>query len=140
MSRMESALARRPRLVSGFRKGATSVFVGDSHEVVAHKLPVVVLERTLRRFDGETSLAQIVDDEPELSSSVADELYETLDVAGLIDDAAPASFRSGRRSFWKSKNSSKNIATKRFTKIRSGKPASRRKGRTMFRKNSPPEW
>ena len=95
MSRREHPFPCRPRLVSGIHAGATSVFVGDNHEIVANELSQAVLERTLRRFNGEMSLAEIVDDEPALSSGAAEELFESLDVAGLIDDAAPVSCRSG---------------------------------------------
>jgi Iron-containing redox enzyme len=95
MSLREYPFPCRPRLVAGIRPGDTSVFVGDNHEIVANELPRAVLERTLHRFNGETSLAEIVDDEPALSSGAAEELFESLDVAGLIDDAAPVSCRSG---------------------------------------------
>jgi hypothetical protein len=95
MNRIDPLLRCRPRLVSDLQLGATSVFVGPGHEIVPREFSPAVLERTLRRFDGGASLAEIVDDEPALSSSAAKELFETLDTAGLVDDAAPVSFRSG---------------------------------------------
>src|SRR6185295_20104543 len=51
--------------------------------------------RLLRRFDGDTELQTIVAEEPLLSASAADELIQSLDVAGLIDDAAPITCRAG---------------------------------------------
>jgi Iron-containing redox enzyme len=95
MNRTEPPFPSRPRLVSGLQIGAASVFVGDNHEIVPSDMSPAVLERTLRRFNGESSLAEIVDDEPALSRSAAEELFASLDVAGLVDDAASVSFRSG---------------------------------------------
>jgi hypothetical protein len=96
MNRSATPFPCHPRLVSEIRAGANSVLVGDTCEISARELPPQgVLERTLRRFDGETSLSDIVDQEPVLSSTAAQELFQSLDIAGLIDDAAPVACRSG---------------------------------------------
>jgi hypothetical protein len=95
MNRSGHPFSCRPRLVSAVHGAATSTFVGDNHEIVARDLSPAVLERTLRQFNGEASLAEIVDNEPALSSNAAEELFKSLDAAGLIDDVAPVTCRSG---------------------------------------------
>jgi len=95
MNREEHPFSCRPRLVFPVHGAARSVFVGDNHEIVARELSPAVLERTLRQFNGEATLAEIVDGEPALSTNAAEELFKSLDVAGLIDDTAPVACRSG---------------------------------------------
>jgi len=95
MGRSDQLAACRPRLTSAISVGATSVRVGDNHEIVANDLPQAVLERTLRRFNGEKSLADIAAEEPALPAGAAEELFSSLDVAGLVDDAAPVPYQSG---------------------------------------------
>jgi len=78
------------------RLSGDSVHIGDgSFELSAVELPPGEAARLLRRFDGDTELQTIVAEEPLLSASAADELIQSLDVAGLIDDAAPITCRAG---------------------------------------------
>lgn len=51
--------------------------------------------RTLDRLDGDASLDQLVRAEPQLPRQDIDRLLQSLDRAGLIDDAAPVAFRPG---------------------------------------------
>jgi hypothetical protein len=95
MNRSAYPFPCRPHLVAEVRGGASSVFVGERHEISALAVPPNVLERALRRFDGRRSLAEIVDQEPALSPAAMEELFQSLDGAGLIDDAAPVAYRSG---------------------------------------------
>lgn len=92
----EALLSSRPRLISDVRLGDGAVLVGTDHEIVAPSdLPAAVLARTLGRFDGRHSLAEIVQSEPALSQADAHNLLSSLDKAGLIDDEAPVASRSG---------------------------------------------
>jgi len=96
MRRTETLLSSRPRLTSEVRLGDRSVFVGGDHEIVApDELPVAILARTLGRFNGQVSVAEIVQSEPAISQQDAENLVTSLDRAGLIDDDAPVGFRPG---------------------------------------------
>ncbi len=79
---------RRPRLIAEIQLGDTSVAVADD-------LPRAALERTLGRLDGEITIAEIAQSEPALSRQDLENLIESLDRAGVIDDVAPVEFRSG---------------------------------------------
>ncbi|MDF0488888.1 iron-containing redox enzyme family protein [Sphingomonas sp. H39-1-10] len=87
--------ASRPRLIAEVRVNEATLMLGDRHTLVARDLPQTVLERTLRRMDGATTLDRIVLDEPALPREAADELVASLDALGLIDDSALPAFRSG---------------------------------------------
>lgn len=95
MNRSVYPFVCRPRLIAEVRKAETSVFVGSDHEILARDMPSPVLERTLRRLNGEASLAEIVDAEPALTSGAAQDLFESLDAAGLVDDVEPVACRPG---------------------------------------------
>jgi Iron-containing redox enzyme len=77
----------QPRLTGTIRQGNEGVIVhslGVDYEVHARDAPPNVVARVLGRLDGKTS---VVSDERGLSPDDWQELIETLDTAGLIDDA-----------------------------------------------------
>ncbi|MEG3164362.1 iron-containing redox enzyme family protein [Sphingomonas sp. PB2P19] len=85
----------RPRLNAELRVGGTALTLGDRHTLVARDVPQAVLERTLRRMDGATTLDRIVADEPTLPREAAEALVASLEGFGLIDDPSLPAFRSG---------------------------------------------
>jgi hypothetical protein len=87
MHRIEMPLVRAPRLNAEVTVRETSG--PDDGPARA------AIERTLRRLDGSNSIETILQAEPALPQKAVESLIESLDRAGLIDDAAPVSFRPG---------------------------------------------
>lgn len=88
MNHTETLLIHCPRLLSDVRLSDTPVSVSDVPFRAA-------IERTLSRFNGKTSIAEIAQDEPALSQQDIANLIRSLDRAGLIDDEAEAVFQPG---------------------------------------------
>jgi hypothetical protein len=87
MHRTEMPLVRSPRLVADVTLRDASGLADDPTRAA--------LERTLQRLDGSSSLEKLLQAEPSLPRHEIESLIESLDRAGLIDDAAPVAFRSG---------------------------------------------
>ena len=89
-------LPQRPRLSGDARVAGNAVHIGeDGFEMSAVALTPGDLCRLLRRFDGKTDWQEIIAREPSLSPSAGAELVQTLDDAGLLDEAAPVKCQSG---------------------------------------------
>ena len=88
MNRIQPSSAGRPRLVTDVTlRDGTGPAIDDSTRAA--------IERTLGRLDGSLTLSAIVQAEPSLPGAQIEELVDSLDRAGLIDDDAPVEFRSG---------------------------------------------
>lgn len=96
MNTKQSSLPQRPRLIADIRDDATAVFVNSGQlEITSPGFSPPELARILRRFDGQASLDEILQSEPSLSQPDVSALVESLDQAGLIDDALPVLCRRG---------------------------------------------
>jgi hypothetical protein len=96
MSSKEYSIPHRPRLIADIRKGeGNTIFTNTNHEIIAADLSQEVLTRILGRFNGITSIDEILEEEPSFSRENAAELIEALDSAGLIDDASAVSYKTG---------------------------------------------
>jgi Iron-containing redox enzyme len=86
----------RPRLSGALQYDGAGLIVhrdGVDHQVSAEGVPPAAIARVLGRLDGETSLADAVGGEPNLSENDARQLVAALDAAGLIDEVAPVECR-----------------------------------------------
>ena len=96
MSPKEYSFPHRPRLIADVCEHEGTILIGSAdHEIIAADLSQEALARILRRFDGKTNIDEILEEESALSREDAAELIESLDCAGLIDDAAPVQYRPG---------------------------------------------
>ena len=94
MSINQYNLPRRPRLISNIHEDDKGVFL-SGFAISSTDFPGVEIARVLRRFDGQTNIEEIIESESQLSRQDVSSLLETLDQAGLIDDALPVSGRQG---------------------------------------------
>jgi hypothetical protein len=93
-----SSFPHLPRLMGTVRPSENGTLVntlGADHEICAHDVPPHVMARLLRKLDGNSTIEEVVSDEPSLLLEDARELVEALDTAGLIDDARQVESRRG---------------------------------------------
>jgi hypothetical protein len=87
---------QRPLLIADVRDGEAGVILsGGQFAITSNSFSTAELARILRRFDGQTSIEEILESESRLSRPDVSALVESLDHAGLIDDALPALGRHG---------------------------------------------
>lgn len=89
-------LPQRPRLIADICDDETGVLIGSGQvEITSGNFSPAELARILRRFNGQTSIDEILQSESSLSLPDVSALVESLDQAGLIDDALPVLGRRG---------------------------------------------
>jgi hypothetical protein len=96
MTTTQYKFPRCPRLIADVREDEAGVNIGSGKfEITSSDFSPPELARILRRFNGQTSVEEILELESSLSLPDVSALLESLDWAGLIDDASHVSCRRG---------------------------------------------
>ena len=112
---------KRPRLIADVCDDEAGVILSSGQfAITSSSFPPAELARILRRFNGEASIDEILQSEPSLTLPDVSALVESLDQAGLIDDAVAVLGRHGSEVILEIEDRLRNTATRPFMKMTFG--------------------